>query len=244
MTATSSSISHAKSLPTSTLKARPQSPAPPQDASESSPLLPDPLAVHISRPTTPSIHQHTYLSHPLGSESLSFEPSPSSSSFVATSRGKPPRQPTRLSRFRLFITQTLSNTLSAVFLVIIVVWALSARFLSRIFSRAPAKTDKRDWDNPDRWKHEQVVKSISYYAETCGFAIKEQTVETDDGYFLSVHKVTCPRLEAQSKGARGSGFPVLIMHGLFQTSGSFVTSEERSLAFWLADRGYDATVYF
>lgn len=27
------------------------------------------------------------------------------------------------------------------------------------------------------------------------------------------------------------------MHGLFQSSGSFVTSEERSLAFWLARQG-------
>lgn len=33
------------------------------------------------------------------------------------------------------------------------------------------------------------------------------------------------------------GFPVLIMHGLFQSSGSFVTSEDRSLAFWLARHG-------
>jgi hypothetical protein len=33
------------------------------------------------------------------------------------------------------------------------------------------------------------------------------------------------------------GFPVLILHGLFQSSGSFVTSEDRSLAFWLARHG-------
>lgn len=33
------------------------------------------------------------------------------------------------------------------------------------------------------------------------------------------------------------GFPVLILHGLFQSSGSFVTSEDRSLAFWLAKHG-------
>lgn len=33
------------------------------------------------------------------------------------------------------------------------------------------------------------------------------------------------------------GYPVLIMHGLFQSSGSFVTSEERSIAFWLARQG-------
>jgi len=33
------------------------------------------------------------------------------------------------------------------------------------------------------------------------------------------------------------GFPVLVLHGLFQSSGSFVTSEDRSLAFWLAKQG-------
>ena len=33
------------------------------------------------------------------------------------------------------------------------------------------------------------------------------------------------------------GFPVLLLHGLFQSSGSFVTSEDRSLAFWLAKNG-------
>lgn len=33
------------------------------------------------------------------------------------------------------------------------------------------------------------------------------------------------------------GFPVLLLHGLFQSSGSFVTSEDRSLAFWLARQG-------
>jgi hypothetical protein len=29
----------------------------------------------------------------------------------------------------------------------------------------------------------------------------------------------------------------LILHGLFQSSGSFITSEDRSLAFWLASQG-------
>jgi lysosomal acid lipase/cholesteryl ester hydrolase len=222
------------SLSASTLKARPQSPSIPETTDESSPLLQvaDPFSVHISRPTTPSIHQHTYLSHPLGAEQTS-------TSFVATSRGKPPRQPTLFSRLRLFVTQMLSNALSAAFLVAIVVWALSVRLVAYIFSRAPVKTDKRDWDDPDRWKNERIVKSVPYYAESCGFGAEEQTVETDDGYFLRVHKIVSPRHDTKrgSSNAVGGGFPVLIMHGLFQTSGSFVTSEERSLAFWLADKG-------
>ena len=33
-------------------------------------------------------------------------------------------------------------------------------------------------------------------------------------------------------------FPVLILHGPFQSSGSFITSEEHSLAFWLSECSY------
>lgn len=50
-----------------------------------------------------------------------------------------------------------------------------------------------------------------------------------------VHRVIDPDAQIHSDG-RG-GFPVLILHGLFQSSGSFVTSEDRSLAFWLAREG-------
>lgn len=46
-----------------------------------------------------------------------------------------------------------------------------------------------------------------------------------------------PHHQPDEETGRGP-FPVLILHGLFQSSGSFITSEERSLAFWLSERGY------
>lgn len=49
-----------------------------------------------------------------------------------------------------------------------------------------------------------------------------------------MHKVIDPTHTTASGAPR---FPVLILHGLFQSSGSFVTSEDRSLAFWLARQG-------
>ncbi|KZO94823.1 alpha/beta-hydrolase, partial [Calocera viscosa TUFC12733] len=53
-----------------------------------------------------------------------------------------------------------------------------------------------------------------------------------------MHHVLNPRHKPHADG-RG-GYPVLILHGLFQSSGSFITSEERSLAFWLSEHGgYD-----
>jgi hypothetical protein len=50
-----------------------------------------------------------------------------------------------------------------------------------------------------------------------------------------MHKVIDPTHKPTASGK--PPFPVLILHGLFQSSGSFVTSEERSLAFWLARQG-------
>lgn len=93
------------------------------------------------------------------------------------------------------------------------------------------------WDDTEKWKKEDLVKDVRYYAANCGFEIQNETVETADGYYLRMHKVIDPTRAAERKKDGRGGYPVLIMHGLFQSSGSFVTSEERSLAFWLARHG-------
>lgn len=78
---------------------------------------------------------------------------------------------------------------------------------------------------------------MRYYARECGFDVVEQEVETKDGYRLKVFKVVCLAKRGRRGRDRRGGFPVLVQHGLFQSAGSFVTSEERSLAFWLAGHG-------
>lgn len=96
---------------------------------------------------------------------------------------------------------------------------------------------QRSWDNPARWKREKLVKSPQYYARSCSFDIADEQVETKNGYYLRMHRIICNDSEQMQRGP-GRGYPVLILHGLFQSSGSFITSEERSLAFWLAAQGY------
>jgi len=95
----------------------------------------------------------------------------------------------------------------------------------------------RPWDNPDRWKDEKLVRDVKYYARSCGYDIQDQEIVTEDGYKLRVHKVIVPSRRGRTEPGGRGGFPVIIQHGLFQSSGSFVTSEERSLAFWLAEKG-------
>jgi lysosomal acid lipase/cholesteryl ester hydrolase len=209
------------------------------------PLQDDMLSVEIDRPTTPMLRVRDYLSHPTTSSELDYQRdlplTPGGSpAFFSQARDGPIPEPTLRSRLRLLLSQTWTNALSAFFLLVIVIWALSSRALDAfprvLFPWKRRKDYKRHWDHPERYK-ERLVKDPSHYAEACGYRIVHQTVETEDGYLLRVHKVEVPGRENALKADGRKGWPVIIQHGLFQTSGSFVTSEERSLAFWLAEHG-------
>lgn len=81
------------------------------------------------------------------------------------------------------------------------------------------------------------MASISSESEPKGEGVQTPTDWTvlDASCKYRLQKVIVPGAPLRSDG-RG-GFPVLLMHGLFQSAGSFITSEERSLAFWLAKEG-------
>lgn len=156
--------------------------------------------------------------------------------------------PTIISRIKLFFLQLFANAASAAFLALIVVWALSARGSNAVMKWLRGEKDirdRRDWDTDQlrlKYANERVVKDIQYYANQCGFDVIEQTIETKDGYLLKMFKVECLKKPSKVHCDGRQGFPVLIQHGLFQSCGSFITSEERSLAFWLAEHG-DYQVY-
>lgn len=143
-----------------------------------------------------------------------------------------------ISWARLQWSQFMANALSSALLIGVVIWALSVRLLASIPKLLhPIVIEPKEWDEPKRWKKEVLVKDVRYYANSCGFKIINETAETQDGYHLRVHRIVDPQREHELHSDGRGGFPVLIMHGLFQSSGSFVTSEERSLAFWLARQG-------
>lgn len=161
-------------------------------------------------------------------------PPPSLSTYSPAS----PRPLTPFENVKLFLTQTVSVLVSTVFLSGVVIWALGVDTYSKLptwFKKAPPK-EKFPWDNDSYWtKNEKVSKEPRDYARAIGMDIEDQTVETEDGFYLRMHRVVDPKAKKHSNGK--GGYPVLILHGLFQSSGSFITSEERSLAFWLAREG-------
>lgn len=60
-----------------------------------------------------------------------------------------------------------------------------------------------------------------------GYQVETHPVTTEDGYILELHRIP------------STGKPVFLMHGMLCSSYCWVTSETNSLAFILADEGYD-----
>ncbi|XWS47377.1 hypothetical protein CRYUN_Cryun14cG0147200 [Craigia yunnanensis] len=72
--------------------------------------------------------------------------------------------------------------------------------------------------------------------ETNGYDCEEHTVTTRDGYVLSMQRIPVGR----SGGSPGNRPPVLVQHGLFMDGITWpLLPPEQSLAFVLADNGYD-----
>jgi len=105
-----------------------------------------------------------------------------------------------------------------------------------------------------------IICEVGYYARRVGLDVEEFEVQTEDGFLIDLWHVYDPReysplpveershrgpeaFESTSKRARRSGskpkYPVLLMHGLLQSSGAYCVNDEDSLAFFLCKSGFD-----
>jgi lysosomal acid lipase/cholesteryl ester hydrolase len=74
-------------------------------------------------------------------------------------------------------------------------------------------------------------------ARVYGFASESHTVNTSDGYILTVFRIPYGNGETEWVDQRQ---PILLIHGLFSGADSFVINgDEGSIAFYLANQGYD-----
>jgi hypothetical protein len=104
---------------------------------------------------------------------------------------------------RLAINQLISFVLSTVFLLGVVIWAFTAEALYSIpnfFKWSP--DPKYAWDDDKYWRREgkKVTKEPADYAHQVGLDIENQTVETEDGYLLRMHRVVDPNAQPRSDG--------------------------------------------
>merc|ERR550519_546293 len=83
------------------------------------------------------------------------------------------------------------------------------------------------------------AKPTAEMVAEAGYPVETHIVATDDGYLLSVHRIPRGRVGdgGQVEGARPT---VFLQHGLLSSSADWVvTGPEHSLAFLLADSGFD-----
>ncbi|KAJ6172494.1 hypothetical protein N7470_001561 [Penicillium chermesinum] len=106
-----------------------------------------------------------------------------------------------------------------------------------------------------------IVCDAAYYARRVGLDIETFRVQTEDGFILTLWHVYNPQeytaLSDEEREARGPTifteprrnpletpkanrrYPVLLIHGLLQSAGTFCTNDDDSLAFFLCKSGYD-----
>jgi len=85
-------------------------------------------------------------------------------------------------------------------------------------------------------KLQKPGETVQWYAKQLGYDVEEHIVKTDDNFFLLMERIS--KQQTRKKKIRGP--PIILQHGLFQSSGIFVVSHIRqSLAFFLVDQGYD-----
>jgi pimeloyl-ACP methyl ester carboxylesterase len=114
---------------------------------------------------------------------------------------------------------------------------------------------------PTEGGNDPLVCDAGYYARRVGLDVEELKVQTEDGFIITLWHVYNPReftpMTAAERAARGPDiftdagpshpggppqkpkFPVLMIHGLLQSSGAYCTNDDDSLAFYLCKAGYD-----
>jgi hypothetical protein len=88
---------------------------------------------------------------------------------------------------RLAFNQAVSFGLSTFFLLGVVIYAMTVEAVYAIPTLLrPSKDPKYAWDNDKYWRREgkKISKEPKDYAQQIGLDIENQTVETEDGYFL------------------------------------------------------------
>ncbi|KAF5563572.1 triacylglycerol lipase [Fusarium phyllophilum] len=105
-----------------------------------------------------------------------------------------------------------------------------------------------------------IICDVAYYARRVGLDVETFEVQTEDGFIIDLWHVYDPKeyteLEESLRSDQGPEvfqprrkklkdpsqkpkFPVLLMHGLLQSSGAYCCNDDDSLAFWLCKSGYD-----
>ncbi|KAK3942756.1 sterol esterase 2 [Diplogelasinospora grovesii] len=144
-------------------------------------------------------------------------------------------------------------------------WRRRRRSSSNIHQQEDKEKDNlADADGyiPTEGGPDPIVCDVGHYARRVGLDVEEFQVQTEDGFIIDLWHVYDPKeytpLSEEDRRHRGPElfsdetrrqrprrsdqkpkFPVLLMHGLLQSSGAYCVNDDDSLAFFLCKSGYD-----
>ncbi|SCU79389.1 LAFA_0B02806g1_1 [Lachancea sp. 'fantastica'] len=82
----------------------------------------------------------------------------------------------------------------------------------------------------------KLVPDLKHYYTQYGISIEEHEIETQDGFILDLWHFT-PADDRTVSGSKKQ--PMLLLHGLLQSSGSFASAGRKSLAYYFYESGFD-----
>lgn len=127
------------------------------------------------------------------------------------------------------ITSTICTTL---FLTILLCFALFHHLKNSIIHKHPSQLE-----HVFRSKQEKkLTPDLNYYFQLFDLQVNTYEVVTKDGFVLTMQRIIHP---FESLSEREKRKPILLLHGLLQSSGSFCSSGKESLGYYLFQSGYD-----
>ncbi|KAK9870871.1 hypothetical protein WA026_009829 [Henosepilachna vigintioctopunctata] len=90
-------------------------------------------------------------------------------------------------------------------------------------------------NNTNCWYDVAAEHDAQTIIKAHGYELKEFKVQTNDGYILTLFKISSPN----TINYITKYYPVFLQHGLLSTSANFIALGRNSLAFMLADAGHD-----
>lgn len=140
----------------------------------------------------------------------------------------------------VFVCSVVSFIFSLVYLGVLFVFAIASCF-NFPWRRRRRNSDSDNNDEPllnVEFKDDpsKLVFDLRYYVQLEGYDLEDVLAATDDGFHLEVYHIVVP---GESKEESRKRYPVLLVHGLLQSSAAYCTSGKDSLAFELVRAGYD-----
>lgn len=132
------------------------------------------------------------------------------------------------------LIQVLSSICTFLFISFIFLFALFNYFYHHYIKRDAkyVKPTGNAYNDPNPSPN----ADLRYYTKLIGLELETFRITTDDGFVITLNRLYDPKIKIEELDKRK---PILLVHGLMQSSASFLTSGYKSLAYLLIKNGFD-----